>query len=314
MSPVAFAVWLASDFTSLATTAKPRPAAPARAASIVALSASSEVWAATPSISLTTVPMRSAASARLRTVRSVRPSWLDGAVGRDLGGGDFAAGARDQRQQRTRGIRDRADVARGDFRRVGGVRGARVHVLVAAAEVGGGDLDLLAGLVEGADQLVDRRAEALGEERAAGMVQLGLGLAAALVDRERVGVDQRLAHPLGAPPRCRPWRRRRCAPAARRSGRRRRCSVIASTTERSRRSIHQAAASAARPAAARPAIPFPVRATVAAGSGGGKEHRQQNPPGRNRLASLNCHRKMNSDEIPPAPLKIECIRLPNPFQ
>ena len=75
ISPAAFAVCCASDFTSLATTAKPRPAAPARAASIVALSASSEVWAATPSISFTTVPMRPAASARLRTVWSVRPSW-----------------------------------------------------------------------------------------------------------------------------------------------------------------------------------------------------------------------------------------------
>jgi hypothetical protein len=40
ISSVAFAVWLASDFTSEATTAKPRPASPARAASIVALSAS----------------------------------------------------------------------------------------------------------------------------------------------------------------------------------------------------------------------------------------------------------------------------------
>ncbi len=36
ISSVAFAVWLASDFTSLATTAKPLPASPARAASIVA--------------------------------------------------------------------------------------------------------------------------------------------------------------------------------------------------------------------------------------------------------------------------------------
>ena len=39
ISSVAFAVWLASDFTSEATTAKPRPASPARAASIVAFSA-----------------------------------------------------------------------------------------------------------------------------------------------------------------------------------------------------------------------------------------------------------------------------------
>src|SRR5664280_718339 len=40
ISSVAFAVCTASDFTSAATTAKPRPASPARAASMVALSAS----------------------------------------------------------------------------------------------------------------------------------------------------------------------------------------------------------------------------------------------------------------------------------
>ena len=40
ISSVAFAVWLASAFTSEATTAKPRPDSPARAASMVALSAS----------------------------------------------------------------------------------------------------------------------------------------------------------------------------------------------------------------------------------------------------------------------------------
>ncbi|MGB7041438.1 MAG: hypothetical protein WBD83_17840 [Xanthobacteraceae bacterium] len=46
ISSVAFAVCTASDFTSEATTAKPRPASPARAASIVALSASKLVWPA----------------------------------------------------------------------------------------------------------------------------------------------------------------------------------------------------------------------------------------------------------------------------
>ena len=46
ISSVALAVWLASDLTSEATTAKPRPASPARAASMVAFSASRLVCSA----------------------------------------------------------------------------------------------------------------------------------------------------------------------------------------------------------------------------------------------------------------------------
>ena len=61
ISPVAFAVCSASAFTSDATTAKPRPASPARAASMVALSASRLVWPAMVLISSTTSPMRLAA-------------------------------------------------------------------------------------------------------------------------------------------------------------------------------------------------------------------------------------------------------------
>jgi len=51
ISSVAFAVWLASDLTSEATTAKPRPASPARAASMVAFSASRLVCSAIAVIS-----------------------------------------------------------------------------------------------------------------------------------------------------------------------------------------------------------------------------------------------------------------------
>ena len=64
ISSVALAVCTASDLTSEATTAKPLPAAPARAASIVALSASRLVWPATSWMSLTTSPIFCAACAR----------------------------------------------------------------------------------------------------------------------------------------------------------------------------------------------------------------------------------------------------------
>ena len=61
ISSVALAVCAASSLTSAATTAKPRPASPARAASIVALSARRFVWLAMLEISPTTSPMRVAA-------------------------------------------------------------------------------------------------------------------------------------------------------------------------------------------------------------------------------------------------------------
>ena len=72
ISSVAREVWLASAFTSAATTAKPLPASPARAASMVAFSASRLVCAAILEISPTTEPIRSAASSSERMFRLVR--------------------------------------------------------------------------------------------------------------------------------------------------------------------------------------------------------------------------------------------------
>jgi hypothetical protein len=57
ISCVASCVWLARFFTSFATTAKPRPASPARAASIVAFRARRLVWRATVSMRLRTFPI-----------------------------------------------------------------------------------------------------------------------------------------------------------------------------------------------------------------------------------------------------------------
>ena len=68
MSSAASEVLRASALTSCATIANPAPASPARAASIVALSASRLVCAATSAMVLTTEEICSAASLRAATV------------------------------------------------------------------------------------------------------------------------------------------------------------------------------------------------------------------------------------------------------
>ncbi len=73
MSSVALAVSLASSFTSLATTAKPLPASPARAASMVALRASKLVCWAIEVMTLITWPISALLSPSLPTVTFV--SW-----------------------------------------------------------------------------------------------------------------------------------------------------------------------------------------------------------------------------------------------
>ena len=77
ISSVALAVCTASDLTSDATTAKPLPASPARAASMVALSASRLVWPAMARISLITSPIFCAACASVAICRwcpALRPT------------------------------------------------------------------------------------------------------------------------------------------------------------------------------------------------------------------------------------------------
>ena len=72
MSSVASAVSLASSLTSLATTAKPLPASPARAASIVALSASRLVCSAIEVMTLMTLPISAEDSPSLAAPVAVR--------------------------------------------------------------------------------------------------------------------------------------------------------------------------------------------------------------------------------------------------
>src|SRR5271165_3498068 len=80
MSSVALAVSLASSLTSLATTAKPLPASPARAASIVALSARRLVCCAIEVMTLITWPISLEDSPNLETVAVVVSAVLTAAV------------------------------------------------------------------------------------------------------------------------------------------------------------------------------------------------------------------------------------------
>ena len=72
ISWVARVVWLASCFTSAATTAKPRPDSPARAASMVAFSASRLVCPAISEMIETTSPILPAARLSSWTREAVR--------------------------------------------------------------------------------------------------------------------------------------------------------------------------------------------------------------------------------------------------
>ena len=85
ISSVAFAVWVASAFTSEATTAKPRPASPARAASMVALRASRLVCPAMVRMKPTTSSMCWAAVASVPMV-SLASSAMRRSAPHDVGG------------------------------------------------------------------------------------------------------------------------------------------------------------------------------------------------------------------------------------
>ena len=117
MSSVARAVWLARLFTSWATTAKPRPASPARAASMVALSASRLVWPAMSRIRprIDSIASTWADSAWLTLTASL--GLVAGAGGDARGDFDFGAGVLDRADQAGGGLRG---FAHGDRRLLGG--------------------------------------------------------------------------------------------------------------------------------------------------------------------------------------------------
>ena len=159
ISLVALAVWPASDLTSCATTAKPRPASPARAASMVALSASRLVCSATAWISVMTWPMRSLAAASPSISATERPVLASASLTTLAAWVDLAAGLGQRRGELLGGA--------GDRRHVGGrlLRGAGRRIGL-AGRIGGGAGDRLGDAAHGGgivgerfQHLVDRAAE-----------------------------------------------------------------------------------------------------------------------------------------------------------
>ncbi len=103
---VACAVSCASFFTSLATTAKPRPASPARAASMVALSASRLVWLAMALMIWLAWLTVESASLKLPKPMWMRETCLDELEDVARGGGELEARILDDRAGRS-GLRQR---------------------------------------------------------------------------------------------------------------------------------------------------------------------------------------------------------------
>ena len=167
ISSVALAVWPARLLTSCATTAKPRPASPARAASMVALSASRLVCSAIEVISFTTSPIRVPACDSSVMRWSVASAWLTAsaaiAVGFLNAAGDFADRAATVRRRR----RPRCGRARRRSRRrwrtspdrSAVVRAVSVSWCAIALELAGGIHHLVDDAADAGLELVDETAQ-----------------------------------------------------------------------------------------------------------------------------------------------------------
>ena len=163
ISLVALAVCDASALTSCATTAKPRPASPARAASMVALSASRLVCAAIVVISWVTSPMRLGRKRQFGDPRVGLFGLLDRLVGDPVGirhlAADFVDGA--GHFLRCRG--DRLHVGGGLFRSRRDHRGEVLGCRAAVGQDNGGVFQFARCRADVFDDIADRGLKTLGQ-------------------------------------------------------------------------------------------------------------------------------------------------------
>ncbi len=163
ISSVALAVWLASDFTSDATTAKPRPASPARAASMVAFSARRLVCSAIALISLTTSPICCAAFDSLPMRASVSCACVTAPSAMRLELAHLAADFLDRGRELFGGARHRLYIGGGFFRRACDRRRQALGRLGGPRQRAGGGLELGRRRRDVADDGTDRALEVVRE-------------------------------------------------------------------------------------------------------------------------------------------------------
>ena len=120
-----------------------------------------------------------------------------GALGGGAGIVDLLRRIHHQRLDIARRGGNTGDIFGGLRRGVGSGGDLLRHQSVALDEFGGGAANAFAGGGEGVDHFLDGVTEIAGEEQTARVMQACFGLAAQLIHRQRIGLDQRGAHRLG---------------------------------------------------------------------------------------------------------------------
>ena len=144
-----------------------------------------------------TCSMRPAAIAQIAHGLVGARELADGAGGGGARLIDLTAGIDGQSLHVARGGGDIGDIIGRLRRGVGRIPHLLRHQTVGLRQLGGGAANAFAGLGKGIDHIVDRAPEIAGEKMLAGVMQPRLGFAPDLVNRQRIGLEQRRADDAG---------------------------------------------------------------------------------------------------------------------